>query len=387
MGQRSQIYVRYRTQTHTGLIARYYGWNFGFRMISRARHTVEWLSEYLDYKPGFADRSLAVKLTRILDTNFDMHDCVISTDIIKEWIEEFPEEDFKSYVFIDHDNNNGKLFLDIVPDDNPDLTKRQFWKIKYGFTDAFPERNTLTDAVGYLQQDVGPNWMNPNEHVSQEEIDTAKENCMYISDHAQLMTLEELEAFMDQDYDDHIATYPAHNYAADIAAQNLAHQDPSKRGSRQYAEYFHQLYANSMRPMTVRGHKMLDAIRSNDLNAFVEALTGQTVHDTLKFAHLCADDDCTFCQDQEEIETTMRFCCSILGHQEAKCTVNLRTQQVHNIRNGLDVPYLPAALDRYTLKSVQIDAFDYPVISRAERDRQWYPVSFWYSDAEGGAVV
>ena len=38
MGQRSQIYVRFNKENgQSGLIANYYGWNFGERMISRAR--------------------------------------------------------------------------------------------------------------------------------------------------------------------------------------------------------------------------------------------------------------------------------------------------------------------------------------------------------------
>lgn len=39
MGQRSQIFVRYQETDGTRkLVARYYGWNYGERMISRARH-------------------------------------------------------------------------------------------------------------------------------------------------------------------------------------------------------------------------------------------------------------------------------------------------------------------------------------------------------------
>ena len=46
MGQRSQIFVRYQETDGTRkLVARYYGWNYGERMISRARHTIEWLKE------------------------------------------------------------------------------------------------------------------------------------------------------------------------------------------------------------------------------------------------------------------------------------------------------------------------------------------------------
>ena len=62
MGQRSQIYIRYNvnyvsgaatknptTHNYKGLIARYFGWNYGERMISRARHTLEWIKDNVDY--------------------------------------------------------------------------------------------------------------------------------------------------------------------------------------------------------------------------------------------------------------------------------------------------------------------------------------------------
>ena len=83
MGQRSQIFVRYQeTDGPRKLVARYYGWNYGERMISRARHTMEWLKENYELISFYAE-----KIPRILDTNFDMRDCVISSDILKEYQE------------------------------------------------------------------------------------------------------------------------------------------------------------------------------------------------------------------------------------------------------------------------------------------------------------
>lgn len=79
MGQRSQIFVRYEDNGQKKIIARYYQWNYAERMISRARYGIEWLKEM--YKYSF---EIERKLYRILDTNFDMIDCVISSDIIKD---------------------------------------------------------------------------------------------------------------------------------------------------------------------------------------------------------------------------------------------------------------------------------------------------------------
>lgn len=93
MGQRSQIYVRYNKKDMNGvnrkkLIANYYGWNYGERMISRARWGIEFIKEYLSLGYNgynwFEQPGSDVHLSRVFDANFDMHDISISSDIIKE---------------------------------------------------------------------------------------------------------------------------------------------------------------------------------------------------------------------------------------------------------------------------------------------------------------
>ena len=77
MGQRSQIYIRYnvnftcdiscsvngskisvpKVYNYKGLIARYFGWNYGERMISRARYIIEEIqTEFMKYKWSFGDK-------------------------------------------------------------------------------------------------------------------------------------------------------------------------------------------------------------------------------------------------------------------------------------------------------------------------------------------
>lgn len=78
MGQRSQIFVRYDEDGRKKMVARYYQWNYGERMISRARHGMAWMKFY--YKAPY---EIGYKLYRILDTNFDMVDCTISSNLLK----------------------------------------------------------------------------------------------------------------------------------------------------------------------------------------------------------------------------------------------------------------------------------------------------------------
>lgn len=93
MGQRSQIYIRYnvnyvygsatdhpKTQNFKGLIARYFQWNYGERMISRARYIIEEIKdEFMEYKYCFNDNEKLEKLKRFCETNFDMKDIVFSS--------------------------------------------------------------------------------------------------------------------------------------------------------------------------------------------------------------------------------------------------------------------------------------------------------------------
>ena len=59
MGQRSQIYIRYNGDIK---VANYYQWNYGERMISRARAIIEILNdEYLEYGWCFEDKHYITK--------------------------------------------------------------------------------------------------------------------------------------------------------------------------------------------------------------------------------------------------------------------------------------------------------------------------------------
>ena len=44
IGQRSQIYIRLKDRNNNKyLFAKYYGWNYGERMISRARYGIDYI--------------------------------------------------------------------------------------------------------------------------------------------------------------------------------------------------------------------------------------------------------------------------------------------------------------------------------------------------------
>lgn len=195
MGQRSQIYVRINGKL---VVAQYYQWNYAEHMISRAKGIVEFLDEYL--KGGHMDcftrknvSSYAERLRRVCDVNFDMRAYQMSADIVKEWREEFPEKPFGKYVFDEQDNNDGQLFIDVQGD-----------KIKYCFT-KWTRRDKTMNGGQYMAWDHGGctvrNWTIPTEYRPQETIDLCKANIKYISEHAELMTVDELREFVHADYE------------------------------------------------------------------------------------------------------------------------------------------------------------------------------------------
>lgn len=181
MGQRSQIYIR----TGNEIIARYYSWNYGERMISRARYLVEWLEEMKEYLDWNKD-----KIHRIADTNFNMIDVVVSSDIVEEY-NDWPKEDheFNEYVFgCPGGNNDGKLYIDC--DGN---------EIKYAFTD---DEDRVLDPWGYLKWDM---WEKTQkacmEHLPEDAREYTKENIKFLKGKKMLMQEEVGERFLENTFE------------------------------------------------------------------------------------------------------------------------------------------------------------------------------------------
>lgn len=191
MGQRSQIYVRINGKL---VVTNYYQWNYGERMVSRARYTIEWLDDYVknDWLLFFMSPncpSYQKQLSRICDTNFDMLDVAISHNIIKEWKEQFPKKPFKEVVFTGQDNNDGQLFIDVT--DNG---------VKYAFVTSNEWYDKVLNPIEYMNRDENESWIIPTNYLTVSEINTCIKNCRWIMKNAQLMTVEELKEFINKDY-------------------------------------------------------------------------------------------------------------------------------------------------------------------------------------------
>lgn len=209
MGQRSQIYIRYNvnyvsgsktcnptTSNFHGLIARYYQWNFGERMISRARGIIEAIKEeYMEYGFLWGESHSIEKLRRLCDVNFDMRDIVMSDDILAEVAEYWGGD--TSYIF-NQDNNDGQLLIDVT--DNG---------IKYCFIDGTGD-TTPMDGDAYMRWQVNDednldaDWRVPVKHRPKSVINYTDKNIKKIGKMARLMTKAEVEEFVNADYSAYI---------------------------------------------------------------------------------------------------------------------------------------------------------------------------------------
>lgn len=191
MGQRSQVYVRIQEGDKYHLIARYFSWNFAERMISRCRHTLSWLTDYREQGCEMFRPDIMTKLIRIIETNFDMHDVILSQDIIQEYYdlnfnEDYP--DIKDYVFYDQHNNDGRLLID-VPESGP---------IKYVFLDDKLHKDHVMNAAQYMDWDY--KYWRTSEDIDDEQKEKCKNNIREIGHLAELMTEEEVAEFISCDY-------------------------------------------------------------------------------------------------------------------------------------------------------------------------------------------
>lgn len=181
MGQRSQIYIRYEDKNNNkGLMALYFQWNYGCRMVSRAKYGIEWIKEMYDF---LLYEDTLQKMKHIFETNFDMIDCVLSKNIIDIFIENGHNENFNAFVFLDIANNDGKLFIDILKDG----------QIKYAFTDC-----CITKPLNPKEYMDLEDWYYKDYKKS--ETNKLEENFKYIEENATLMTPKELREFVQYDY-------------------------------------------------------------------------------------------------------------------------------------------------------------------------------------------
>ena len=181
MGQRSEIYVAIeQSDGKKKMTARYFGWNYAERMISRVAFTSRWLQ---------ARQSTFSKedLISIIETNFDMVDRIAS-----ERIEPVTTGSFKLHCSIDNGLNDGRAFIYINKDG----------KIKYCFTENHAFKPL--DCNKYMLFDTEScfydyQWKN-KEYRNSTRMKRCRNNIKWLKQNAEVMTQEELDEFLQSVY-------------------------------------------------------------------------------------------------------------------------------------------------------------------------------------------
>lgn len=220
MGQRSQIYIRINDEeNNTTLFAKYFQWNFGERMISRARYGIEYIKRNMEY---LNQDSVQKRINKIFDINFDMQDIALSQDILQEVRDGFWENrtSRNEYIFVNQDNNDGKLFIDC---------NQRTGEIKFCFTDY--DMNILTPSK-YMKWDMGKNWDSPNYYKEeklnkewQEIIPICQDNIKVINQNAKMMNEIELEQFINDDYSKQIGESSFKKLLQNFVEKKMAYND------------------------------------------------------------------------------------------------------------------------------------------------------------------
>lgn len=189
MGQRSQIYVIYKdNQNRDCISATYFQWNYGERMISRARYLMGWLKGQntfyaVDSYNIFSLSYVAHKIRYIASVNFDYKDVVIGQDLIEEWKaykQGVPNANLNDYIFY-ADNNDGCLFIDArIPS-----------HLRYAFT-TYDYKDGVMGPEAYLKWDQTPKKIRDTKFT--------KRNINWITHNAKLMKKDELEAILRATY-------------------------------------------------------------------------------------------------------------------------------------------------------------------------------------------
>lgn len=183
MGQRSEIYIVFEMANgRKKITARYFGWNYGERMISRVRYTAAWLQSRI--KNSIVSKD---DLISIVETNFDMIDHIQTGRI-----EPATLKPFKMHFYDDGSLNDGRAFIYVSLKG----------EIKYCFTNNHDF--TPLDCDNYMLFDTECNyeyaqWKN-EEYKNSKKMSKCRRNIKWLSKHAKVMTQKELDDFLAAEY-------------------------------------------------------------------------------------------------------------------------------------------------------------------------------------------
>ena len=210
MGQRSQIYIRYKNKKN--LVAMHLQWNYGYYMVNRTYQLLDFIgknvkSNYSNFKEENFDiansgsyREDIEMLQNLIQMNTTIGSYVKGIDLVKEEYE-FCNKEKKLTFKINpnnQDNNNGILVIDI----------KENGEVKYGLGGGYEEIGTWADDFKMISVEeyfrLSENGYDDDDYKlknrNKELYNEVMEQITYIENNFELLTDEEYKEIFNQEY-------------------------------------------------------------------------------------------------------------------------------------------------------------------------------------------
>lgn len=208
MGQRSQLYIRYKNKKN--LVAMHLQWNWGYYMVNRAYQLLDYIrknvkNEFSNFKEEHFDiendrREDIDILQNLIQINLTIGSYVSGYDLVKDEFKYNQDKDTFKMTPKEQDNNNGILVIDI----------QENGVIKYGFAGGIEEIRDMSygddfkmiSAKKYFElseKNVMEKYKLKN--TNKELYDTVQEQIKFIDGNFELLTDEEYKEIFESEYE------------------------------------------------------------------------------------------------------------------------------------------------------------------------------------------
>ena len=208
MGQRSQLYIRYKNKKN--LVAMHLQWNWGFYMINRTYQLLDFISKNIENKyNNFQEENFDVvnrgredidALQSLIQMNLTIGSYVKGYDLVKREYEFNEDKTTFKIIPEDQDNNNGILVIDI----------QENGTIKYGLAGGYEEIDDMKfhdnfkmiNAKKYFElSEINIEEKYKLENTNKELYDTVKKQLEFIDNNFELLTDEEYKEIFESEYE------------------------------------------------------------------------------------------------------------------------------------------------------------------------------------------
>lgn len=208
MGQRSQLYIRYKNKKN--LVAMHLQWNWGYYMINRTYQLLDFISKNIEDKyNNFQEENFDVVnrvsedidvLQSLIQMNLTIGSYVKGYDLVKGEYEFNEDKTTFKIIPEDQDNNNGILVIDI----------QENGTIKYGLAGGYEEIDDMKlhdnfkmiNAKKYFElSEINIEEKYKLENTNKELYGTVKKQLEFIDNNFELLTDEEYKEIFESEYE------------------------------------------------------------------------------------------------------------------------------------------------------------------------------------------